>query len=274
MASVWQCRWCKTENDPESQFRQTGPGVCENCGKSRHLLPILIATGVIVIVGIASVVVYAVTYPKQAYTGRFDEYYAADKRISPEEREQLDGIAKRFKLAPEQCTAWEKEIIAGYGGTPPLDDATAVSSSPGTTPPPTVEDPTIYIKQGMIYASQGNFEAAAKEFEAATRADGTSEEAWANLGAAKQQLRDYSGALEAYTKALSVEPGYWQAHINLATLYIRLRDNDKAIEEIRSALDAAEQPAIRAEVVKAIKAETELSPLRGDPRFKELVGRM
>lgn len=285
MARIWRCYFCKTENDPTDQFRQVGANVCEGegCGKSRFLLPLLAAAGLLVIFGAVGGVVFAITQPKRAYSTAFRTYYS-DRQISPEEREQLDKSMRRFKITPEQRDEWEKAEIAALGGPavadgpePPVSNKPSVRNDglPPEEQIATGPDATVFIKQGMIYASQKNFAAAAKEFDAATKADATSPEAWTDLGSARQQLRDYPGALEAYTRALAINPDYWQAHYNVGTLYVRLNDSEKALDELEKAIESVSRDSrtTRTELIRAMQKDGDLAVLRRDSRFKELIAK-
>jgi tetratricopeptide (TPR) repeat protein len=61
------------------------------------------------------------------------------------------------------------------------------------------------------------------------------------IGTARMNLEDYDGAVEDYQEALSLRPGYGEAHNNLAVIYFYRKDYPKAWEQ----LHAAEKAGIR-----------------------------
>ncbi len=56
------------------------------------------------------------------------------------------------------------------------------------------------------------------------------------LGAAHTTLNDFDAALESYSRSLSLEPDYAEAHNNLGNMWVTSGDPDKAVEEFREAL--------------------------------------
>ena len=88
------------------------------------------------------------------------------------------------------------------------------------------------------------------------------------LGACLAYLNRREEALKiAATLSRMAETGYVQARA-IARLYIALGDIDKAIEAIGRSLDEREP------LSALLKLDPELDPLRGDPRFAELVWRL
>ena len=61
------------------------------------------------------------------------------------------------------------------------------------------------------------------------------------IGTARMNLEDYDSAIEDYREALSLRPGYGEAHNNLAVIYFYRKDYPKAWEH----LHAAEKAGIR-----------------------------
>ncbi|HEX2165452.1 MAG TPA: tetratricopeptide repeat protein, partial [Thermoanaerobaculia bacterium] len=58
--------------------------------------------------------------------------------------------------------------------------------------------------------------------------------AWNNLGIARDEQGDAAGAEDAYRRALALDPGYWQARLNLGIALARAGRAGEA----REALDA------------------------------------
>jgi len=64
--------------------------------------------------------------------------------------------------------------------------------------------------------------------------------AFYRLGAAHEKTSQYDKAIEAYEKALQLDPGYAEARLNLASLYMgKVKDTKKALYHLRTALEKA-----------------------------------
>ena len=88
------------------------------------------------------------------------------------------------------------------------------------------------------------------------------------LGACLAHLNRREQALKiAATLSRMAEAGYVQARA-IARLHIALGDFDQAIESVAKSLDEREP------VSAFLKLDPEFDPLRGDPRFDELVSRL
>ena len=60
--------------------------------------------------------------------------------------------------------------------------------------------------------------------------------AYNNRGADKNELKDYNGALNDYTKAIELDPSYEMAYYNRGIVYINLSQYEKAIADFSKAL--------------------------------------
>src|SRR6188768_3777799 len=76
--------------------------------------------------------------------------------------------------------------------------------------------------------------AAAKILEGVTAREPGNARAWRLLGSARHQNKDYERAIEAYQKALAIQPDP-TATYNIGAAYARLKDADRAFEWLAKA---------------------------------------
>jgi tetratricopeptide (TPR) repeat protein len=75
------------------------------------------------------------------------------------------------------------------------------------------------------------------------------------LGAAYEKTSQYDRAIEAYEKALALDPGYAEARLNLASLYMgRVKDTQKALYHLRTALEKSPRHPQAERIREAIRA--------------------
>ena len=75
------------------------------------------------------------------------------------------------------------------------------------------------------------------------------------LGAAYEKTSQYDRAIEAYEKALALDPGYADARLNLASLYMgRVKDTQKALYHLRTALEKSPRHPQAERIREAIRA--------------------
>jgi tetratricopeptide (TPR) repeat protein len=89
--------------------------------------------------------------------------------------------------------------------------------------------------------------------------------AWRNLGQVSQQLKKYDRAIEAYRKALEVEPRMPAPMLPLASVYAARGDRDAAFEWLTRA------KATRKLDLTQLEADPQFASLRGDARYKPLL---
>ena len=94
-----------------------------------------------------------------------------------------------------------------------------------------------HVSLGSIYASQGKTDLARDQYRAAVRQDKKNAKAWALLGDASFQLKEYKEAERAYDTALDLDPKNGDLRNNLAWVYVQQdRKLGKAQELVASAM--------------------------------------
>ncbi len=87
-----------------------------------------------------------------------------------------------------------------------------------------------WVEKGIAYGKQGEYNKAIEAFDKAIAINPNSKETWYNKGNALTKLGEYDKAIEAYDRAIAIDPNYRDAWNNKGTALIRLGENDKAIE--------------------------------------------
>jgi protein O-GlcNAc transferase len=90
--------------------------------------------------------------------------------------------------------------------------------------------------RATIWATQARFEKADKELEKAVRVRPGYAEAWSDLGWARRQLSDDSGARTAFEKAVALNPKDPLAQYRLGTAYLREGKAERAVPHLQEAL--------------------------------------
>jgi hypothetical protein len=134
----------------------------------------------------------------------------------------------------------------------------AAGASSAATPPPSLES-AVRTLQG------GNAGTARSMLETLTRQDPASAPAWRALGSAYQQLHEPRRAIEAYQRALALEPDSPQVFYSLGATYAGLHDATHAFEWLGRA-----RASRRYDLTQATQ-DKNLESLKDDPRFAQLL---
>src|SRR5947207_11266049 len=86
-----------------------------------------------------------------------------------------------------------------------------------------------------IVAVTAGLSAAALQQPAPAPAHPQTAREWRQTGAARQQAKDYDGAIAAYRQSLELEPGSPIAMYNLGAIYALKHDAEQAFEWLRRA---------------------------------------
>lgn len=96
---------------------------------------------------------------------------------------------------------------------------------------------------GKDELAQRTFAQAAERFLAATQATPDDPEAWNQLGYSRRRSGDLRGALQAYTTALDLRPGYAEAIEYQAEAYLGLEMYDRVTAAHQTLVQAGDQEA-------------------------------
>ena len=105
---------------------------------------------------------------------------------------------------------------------------------------------------------------AAKILEGVTAREPANARAWRLLGVALQQSKQYDRAIEAYQKALALQPDPIATY-NIGTAYARKNDPDRAFEWL------AKAKATKRFDMSVMQTDADLEALRSDPRYAKLL---
>ncbi len=75
------------------------------------------------------------------------------------------------------------------------------------------------FEEALLLDETGDVESARTLYRKAIEEGDFAADAWCNLGIIESQLRNHGGAIDAFTRGLSLEPRHFEAHYNLANLY-------------------------------------------------------
>lgn len=137
---------------------------------------------------------------------------------------------------------------------------------------------------GTIYYSHKSYRRAVNEYKRALRISPKSASVWSNLGTAYFARKDYQHAAEAFQQAMALDPDVFESHntqgiliqersveerakfhYNLAQLYARNGQNDRALQYIRKAIEEGYKER------KKIAEDPAFVALKDLPEFKELL---
>ena len=85
---------------------------------------------------------------------------------------------------------------------------------------------------------QHNAADAVREFEAAIRANSKFADAWYGLGVAQNEQLNLNEAIDAWNKAVLLDPKLYQAHAGLANAYMGRGDFDEAVTQYKTLVAA------------------------------------
>ncbi len=111
--------------------------------------------------------------------------------------------------------------------------------------------------------SDGKYLEAARIDQMVCEANPTNPQGWNSLGFDLLNAGDLEGALEAYLRALELEPGRASTHYNVARIAARMKDKPKAIEHFVKAVE------LQADYLDRLDEDPDLRPLKDDPDLQD-----
>ena len=123
-----------------------------------------------------------------------------------------------------------------------------------------------HARLGYVWHTQRKFSGAAESYRRAIELDSGGADMHLNLGLVLDRLGDEDGALQSFDTGLEIDSSRHQALIGLANSYARRRDLDRCFDYVIRLLESG------AVTFDQIRADPQLSVLAEDPRFEELRG--
>jgi tetratricopeptide (TPR) repeat protein len=232
------------------------------------------------LVAVVAFAIYSLlNLPMKKYTEAFIGAYA-DKTISPEEKDQLDRIAKLYRISDEKRKIWEQESIARLypGETPPVTQKAKQEEK--LPPPPSLPplDPSLeakqHVQQGMTYVSLAkqnpgkaneNYDNAVLEFSRAIEQSPCYAAAYANRAVAYLQQKKFNKSLDDLNKAADCDPQDKITYYNLASLYSLQNQRDRAMDALDRALELGFND------YDALRSDQDLKNIRQDREFRKIL---
>jgi serine/threonine protein kinase/tetratricopeptide (TPR) repeat protein len=100
----------------------------------------------------------------------------------------------------------------------------------------------IFLVRGYVHTEVGDFDSADRDFERARATVNTPAARYTlfvNRGVMRLKQRQYPVAVAEFERAIAVQPGQYQAHLDLARVYQEMDQLDKALAEYETALRCA-----------------------------------
>ncbi len=128
-------------------------------------------------------------------------------------------------------------------------------------------DPTLamaFNNRGNTWKEKKDIERAMKDYDEAIRLDSRLAVAYHNKGVALFDKRDYQNALLECHEATRLDPNLALAFFFKARCYAMQRNNDRAIDNLRQALE-------RGLAIELMTADNVLDSIRNDPNYQKLL---
>ena len=126
-------------------------------------------------------------------------------------------------------------------------------------------DPEAAVLLAACLGAEGKYEEAARVDRILCDSSPKNPQGWNSLGFDLLNAGDLAGALEAYGKAIELEPGRASSHFNVARIAARMGDKTRAIEHFVKAVE------LQGDYVDRLDEDPDLRSLKDDP---DLQGRL
>jgi Flp pilus assembly protein TadD len=148
---------------------------------------------------------------------------------------------------------WEKYDDARTA----LEKALAMLQAKSPTPQPTTSRALYYL--ALVERNQGHLEAAVEDLQKVAAAYPRSKDARRELGFSYYQQHKYSEAMEQYLALQGIDPDDLAAHYNLAIIYRRLGDKQKAEEQAAYFKDEKDDPLSNTAALEFLRNHPDIS---------------
>jgi hypothetical protein len=137
--------------------------------------------------------------------------------------------------------------------------------STACAPRPKTSAPEVSLQDAIARLQANDAAGAAKILERVTKREPRNGRAWRNLGLANQRLKNVDVAIQAYKKALEVDPSVPTPMLQLSALSALKHNNEEAFSWLSKAKES------RKVDMTQMDATPELATLKGDPRYSALL---
>lgn len=148
-----------------------------------------------------------------------------------------DGRRIRVEVAGQQMEALSGQLLFDFNG----NEIRRLLAFPGDGAKQADQrgrrdEAEKWFQKGLQFEHTGAAKDAIQAYEKAIGLDPTSAGAWVNLGTLYFNARQFNRAESYYRKALDADPNYALAHFNIGNLYDEKGDYDRALQYYRSAI--------------------------------------
>jgi superkiller protein 3 len=109
---------------------------------------------------------------------------------------------------------------------------------------PDKQGPTYWLDQGGLFATYGNYNAAIEAYQKAIALDPQNAEAYFDMGVAYGELDEFESALLHINKAITMDPGQGRYYYGRAWVYLISGQPDNALEDFKKAAEMGNLDAI------------------------------
>jgi tetratricopeptide (TPR) repeat protein len=177
--------------------------------------------------------------------------------------DSVNAFRKVAELRPDYPDAWINVGVANISwekyddARQSLEKALAMLQIKTPTPQPTTARALYYL--ALVERNQGHLEAAVTNLQQVVAAFPKSRDARRELGFSYYQQHKYQEALEQYVALQSIDPDDLAAHYNLAIIYRRLGDKQKAQEEADYFKDEKDDPLSNTAALEFLRNHPDVS---------------
>ena len=120
-----------------------------------------------------------------------------------------------------------------------------------------------YVGRGDAYVASGenaeNLNAALSDYEAALELDNTILSAWLSTGEIHVSLGNYEDAIEAYNRALELDPSQAEIYLNIAECYIALDDAYAAMDILEAGFSETNDSTLQERLAQLLSSTGDYS---------------
>jgi len=124
-------------------------------------------------------------------------------------------------------------------------------------------DPEAAVLAAACLGADGEYEEAARIDRMLCESDPNNPQGWNSLGYDLFHAGDLGGAMEAFGRAVELDPSRASAHFNLARIAARMGDRGKAIDHFLKAVE------LQSDYLERLDEDPDLRNLKDDPDLQD-----